>query len=67
HTKIHHVHWWRRGGCTDLDNLLPLCSKHHHLVHEGGWALALQPDRTLIITLPDGTVMSTGPPVRRAA
>lgn len=21
HTKIHHVHWWRRGGCTDLDKL----------------------------------------------
>ena len=67
HTKIHHVHWWRNGGRTDLDNLLPLCSKHHHLVHEGGWALELRPDRTLIISLPDGTVMSTGPPVRRAA
>jgi len=36
HTKIHHVHWWRNGGFTDLDNLLPLCSKHHHLVHEAG-------------------------------
>jgi hypothetical protein len=36
HTKIHHVRWWRNGGVTDLDNLLPLCSKHHHLVHEGG-------------------------------
>ncbi len=67
HTKIHHVHWWRQGGFTDLDNLLPLCSQHHHLVHEGGWVLLLGPDRTLAITLPDGTVMSTGPPVRRAA
>ena len=67
HTKIHHVHWWRNGGSTDLDNLLPLCSKHHHLVHEGGWVLTLHADRTLTITLPDGTVMSTGPPVRRAA
>ncbi len=67
HTKIHHVHWWRNGGFTDLDNLLPLCSKHHHLVHEGGWALTLLADRTLTINLPDGTVMSTGPPMRRAA
>jgi len=66
-TKIHHVRWWRDGGLTDLDNLLPLCSKHHHLVHEGGWVLELRPDRTLIISLPDGTVMSTGPPTRRAA
>ena len=34
---IHHVIEWLRLGSTDLDNLLPLCSKHHHLVHEGRW------------------------------
>jgi len=67
HTKIHHVQWWRNGGFTDLENLLPLCSKHHHLVHDGRWTLTLLADRTLTINLPDGTVMSTGPPVRRAA
>jgi hypothetical protein len=67
HTSIHHVKWWRHGGFTDLDNLLPLCWKHHQLVHKGGWLLALQPDRTLTVTLPDGTVMATGPPVRSAA
>ncbi|MGB8861451.1 MAG: HNH endonuclease signature motif containing protein [Ilumatobacteraceae bacterium] len=67
HTSIHHVRWWRHGGRTDLDNLLPLCSRHHHLVHEGGWLLSLLPDRTLTVSLPDGTVMSTGPPLRRAA
>jgi hypothetical protein len=67
HTTIHHVHWWRNGGRTDLENLLPLCSAHHHLVHEGGWVLTLLPDRTLVIALPDGTEMSIGPPVRRAA
>ena len=32
---IHHVIEWLRFGSTDLDNLLPLCSRHHHLVHEG--------------------------------
>ena len=32
---IHHVIAWIRHGTTDLDNLLPLCSQHHHLVHEG--------------------------------
>lgn len=65
--SVHHVRWWRHGGRTDLENLLPLCSLHHHLVHEGGWVLELLPDRTLLVSLPDGTVMSTGPPVRRAA
>ncbi len=63
-TKPHHVHYWEHGGPTDLANLLPLCSKHHHAAHEGGWKLALQPNRTLTITLPDGTIHATGPPVR---
>ncbi len=67
HTKPHHVHWWRHGGPTDLANLLPLCSKHHHCAHEGGWLLTLGPNRELTITLPDGQIMRTGPPQRHAA
>jgi hypothetical protein len=65
--KIHHVKWWRRFGRTDLHNLLPLCVKHHTLVHHGGWDLHLAPDRILTISHPDGTTMSNGPPRRRAA
>jgi hypothetical protein len=64
---IHHVIWWRNLGLTDLCNLLPVCSKHHHLVHHGGWTLHLAADRTLTVTLSDGTVMTTGPPRRAAA
>jgi Domain of unknown function (DUF222) len=67
HCKPHHVHWWRHGGPTDLGNLLPLCSKHHHLAHEGGWLLTLGLNRELTITLPDGQIMRTGPPNRKAA
>lgn len=65
--KLHHVIWWRHGGRTDLDNLLPLCSHHHTKVHDHGWQLALGPNRHLEIRFPDGTVRSTGPPKRRAA
>ena len=65
--KIHHVVWWRRLGRTDLCNLLPICVKHHALVHNGGFDLHLAPDRTLTIRYPDGTTMSTGPPRRAAA
>lgn len=65
--SIHHVHWWRNGGRTDLENLLPVCTQHHHLIHEGGWVLTLLPDRPIVVALPDGTEMSTGPPRRRAA
>ncbi|MFI0527188.1 MAG: HNH endonuclease signature motif containing protein [Ilumatobacteraceae bacterium] len=65
--KIHHVRWWRHGGRTDLDNLLPLCALHHCKVHSAGWVVMLGPDRQLTIRYPDGTVQATGPPRRRAA
>ena len=65
--NLPHVIWWRHGGRTDLDNLVPLCTHHHHLVHDDGWQLGLGPNRELTLTLPDGTVRSTGPPGRRAA
>jgi hypothetical protein len=52
---IHHVIEWLRHGTTDLDNLLPLCSKHHHLVHEGRWRLTVGKHRVITIHRPDGT------------
>ncbi len=67
HCKIHHVVWWRHGGRTDLGNLLPVCSHHHSRLHADGWLLELGPSRELTITLPDGRVMSTGPPNRHVA
>ncbi len=48
--EIHHLHPWELGGSSDLDQLLPLCSRHHHVIHEPGWELHLAPDRTLTIT-----------------
>jgi hypothetical protein len=47
---------------TDIDNLLPLCHRHHHRVHEGRWQLALDERRNLTITYPDGNIQTTGPP-----
>lgn len=64
---IHHLHWWRHGGCTDMVNLLPLCSRHHHLVHDAGWTLHLGPNRKLTVTTPGGRTMTTGPTRRWAA
>jgi hypothetical protein len=63
--RIHHVHWWDHGGPTNLDKLVPLCSSHHHLVHEGGWTLTLHPDRTLTIHRPDRTLFFEGPTTNR--
>jgi hypothetical protein len=52
--EIHHVEHWEHGGPTDLSNLVPLCSRHHHVIHELGWSIRLEPDRTLVIVQPDG-------------
>jgi hypothetical protein len=65
--KLHHVIWWRNGGRTDLHNLLPLCAHHHTNVHDDGWVLALDANRELSISFPDGTIHNTGPPNRQAA
>ena len=54
----HHIDYWENGGRTDLDNLVPLCSRHHHAAHEGGWELHLEENRTLRVTVPDGRVFS---------
>jgi hypothetical protein len=65
--KLHHITSWEHGGATDLHNLLPLCVRHHHDVHEGGWQLELGTDRSLTVTYPDGTTQTTGPATRRHA
>ncbi len=67
HCQPHHLCWWEHHGPTDLSNLLPLCSRHHHAVHEGGWQLVMHPDRSLTITYPDGSVRTTGPPASQRA
>jgi hypothetical protein len=65
--KLHHVEWWRHGGRTDLDNLLPVCIHHHTQIHDHGWDVTLGHNRELTIRFPDGTIRNTGPPSRRAA
>jgi hypothetical protein len=66
HCHIHHVIFWRFQGPTDISNLVPVCSKHHHLAHEGGWTLSMTPDRTVTWTRPDGTIHSSRSAIDRA-
>ena len=63
--RIHHIIPWAIDGNTDIDNLLPLCERHHHLVHEGNWKLSMTPDRIATWTRPDGTIWHTGPTINR--
>jgi hypothetical protein len=62
--KAHHVTWWENNGLTDLANLLPLCTWHHHAIHDRGWQLTLTPNRQLTIDYPDATSQTTAPPRR---
>ena len=60
--EMHHLRPWELGGLTDLENLIPMCSRHHHVIHEGGWELHLAPDRLLTVTEPNGSVYGTARP-----
>jgi Domain of unknown function (DUF222)/HNH endonuclease len=60
-TNAHHVRWWSRGGGTDLDNLLLLCSFHHRLVHEGGWTIDLDAHSNVEWYRPGGARYRAGP------
>lgn len=35
HLEIHHTVFWGNGGPTDLDLLIGLCTRCHHLLHRG--------------------------------
>ena len=59
-TQAHHVRWWSRGGPTDLENLVLVCSFHHRLVHEHGWAIRRSDAGVTWIT-PDGERYRAGP------
>jgi hypothetical protein len=39
YVEAHHVHHWVDGGETNVDNLVLLCWRHHHLLHEGGYRI----------------------------
>jgi len=36
---IHHIEHWANGGETAVEQLMLLCSKHHTMVHEGGFRI----------------------------
>jgi hypothetical protein len=41
----HHLVHWADGGVTNLENLVLLCSRHHHLVHEEHWQVCGRPSQ----------------------
>lgn len=66
--EMHHIEWWENGGLTNLGNLAPVClaNGHHHLIHDQGWTLTIDPDtRWITIARPDGTLHHQGPSLNR--
>ncbi len=61
HCEIHHIIEWEHGGPTDLHNLIPLCTVHHHRVHDDRWRIELDPERALTVYRPDGNRWKTIP------
>jgi len=60
---MHHLAEWDDFGPSDIDNLIPVCSFHHHRVHQGRWRLQLDAStRQLTVTLPDSTHHTTSLP-----
>jgi hypothetical protein len=37
--EAHHITYWEHHGETSISNMVLLCSKHHHMVHEGRWRI----------------------------
>lgn len=59
HTRYlhgHHIEHWADGGETKLDNLVLLCSHHHHLVHDDGFGCTIIRGE-IVFTTPDGAVL----------
>lgn len=50
----HHVEHWSNGGKTSLENLMLLCTKHHTLVHEGGYSIDKDFEDNWFFARPDG-------------
>jgi hypothetical protein len=50
----HHVVDWRKGGPTDLSNLVALCRHHHGVTHRNGWTMTLDDDQVPHWTSPGG-------------
>jgi hypothetical protein len=50
----HHIVWWSKGGRSTLDNAAWLCAFHHWLLHERGWSMRREKDRSFTFTNPAG-------------
>ena len=66
-TDIHHINWYGPNhGRTDIDDLAPGLPQRPPPHPPRRHRRTIDPQRTLTLTHPDGTTMTTGPPKRGA-
>ncbi|ROP56776.1 MULTISPECIES: HNH endonuclease signature motif containing protein [unclassified Rathayibacter] len=61
-SEADHTLEWRNGGETSLENLVSLCTSHHHLRHGDQWTYIGSGDGTIVWTSPTGRRISNRPP-----
>ncbi len=59
-TDCHHLTHWPDGGETNPANVVSLCRRHHHRVHEEGWRLARGDGGGLVAIQPAWTTLRSG-------
>jgi hypothetical protein len=67
HTRFlhgHHIQHWLHGGETSVENILTLCTRHHHLVHEEGWTLERGEDGGWQFAAPSGERLPSQPGIQ---
>jgi hypothetical protein len=57
----HHIVSWLRGGLTDPDNLVMLCSHHHDQVHAGKLTVIANADGTFSFRTHAGHLLTAAP------
>lgn len=48
--EAHHLEQWSRGGPTDLDKGLLLCTFHHHRIHDSRYTCEVTTDRRVVFS-----------------
>ena len=60
-THAHHIVPWSTGGLTDADNLVTLCTHHHHELHSKRWSVSGDANAELTFIGPGGRLLCSRP------
>ena len=50
--RAHHIKYWSNDGPTNIDNLVLVCDRCHHKIHDQGWTVNQHPTNNKYILKP---------------